>query len=97
MPANTWKSVTDAWSGFHSALIKEEDRHKTSFITEWGRYRYRVAPQGYVSSTDGYSKRYDKIIEKVVRKTKLTDDTALGGQSWYNPEFGKVSVLPTVN
>ena len=77
VPAKTWKSVTDAWSRFHSALIKEEDRHKTSFITEWGRYRYRVAPQGYVSSTDGYSRRYDKIIEKVVRKTKITDDTAL--------------------
>ena len=69
--------MTDAWSGYHSALIEEEDRHLTSFITEWGRYRYRVAPQGYVSSNDGYAKRFDKIIEKFVRKTKVTDDTAI--------------------
>lgn len=77
VPANTWKTVTDAWSGYHSALIREEDRHYTTFITEWGRYRYRVAPQGYVSSNDGYSKRYDRIIESVERKTKVTDDTVM--------------------
>ena len=77
IPPETWKSVTDAWNGFHSALIAEEDRNYTSFLTEWGQYRYRVAPQGYVSSTDGYSKRYDKIIESVERKTKIVDDTAL--------------------
>ena len=77
VPANTWKTVTDAWSGYHSALIREEDKHYTTFITEWGRYRYRVAPQGYVSSNDGYSKRYDRIIESVERKTKVTDDTVM--------------------
>ena len=36
-----------------------------------------MAPQGYVSSGDGYSRRFDKIIEKFERKTKITDDTAL--------------------
>ena len=77
IPPKTWKSVTDAWNGFHSALIAEEDRHYTAFLTEWGQYRYRVAPQGYVSSGDGYSRRFDKIIEKFERKTKITDDTAL--------------------
>ena len=77
IPANTWKTVTDAWNGFHSALIREEDKHYTTFITDWGRYRYRVAPQGYVSSTDGYCKRYDQVIEPVARKAKVTDDTAL--------------------
>ena len=77
VPAMTWKTVTDAWSGYHSALIREEDRHYTTFITDWGRYKYRVAPQGYVSSNDGYCKRYDKIIEPVERKAKVTDDTIM--------------------
>ena len=30
-----------------------------------------------MSSNDGYAKRYDKIIEKFFRKTKVTDDTAI--------------------
>ena len=77
IPPNTWKTCTDAWNGFHSALIVEEDRHLTTFITEEGRFRYRVAPQGYLSSGDGYNQRYDKITQDVDRKTRCTDDTAL--------------------
>ena len=77
IPPKVHKSVTDAWNGFHSALIDEKDRHLTTFQTEWGNFRYRVAPQGYVSSGDGYVKRFDKVIENFQRKEKCVDDTAL--------------------
>ena len=77
IPRNTWKSVTDAWNGFHSVRLAEEDRHLTTFITPWGRYQYRVAPQGSLASGDGYSRRYDEIIADVERKTKCVDDTAM--------------------
>ena len=77
IPPNTWKSVTDAWNGYHSVPLRHEDRWLTTFITEWGRYRYCVAPQGCTASGDGYSRRYDEIISEVERKTKCVDDTAL--------------------
>ena len=41
------KSTCDAWNGFHSVKICEEDRRKTIFLTPWGRYLYLSAPQGY--------------------------------------------------
>ena len=47
IPPNTWKSVTDAWNGYHSVPLCKEDRHLTTFITPWGRYRYKVAPKGF--------------------------------------------------
>ena len=75
--ANTYKTVMDTWEGFHSALIVEKDRHLTEFNTEWGRYRYRVAPQGYVFLGDRYELRYDEIIKDVERKSKTMDDTIL--------------------
>ena len=78
IPQNTWKTVTDAWNGFHSVPLTEEDRHFTTFITPWGRYRYRVAPQGALASGDGYSRRYDEVLADVERKTKCVDDTASG-------------------
>ena len=78
IPRNTWKSVTDAWNGFHSVRLAEEDRHLTTFITPWGRFQYKVAPQGSSASGDGYSRRYDEIIADVERKTKcVVDDTAM--------------------
>ena len=77
VPPNTWKSVTDAWNGFHSVPIRPEDRHFTTFITPWGRYRYRMAPQGFLASGDGYARRFDEIIVDVERKTKCVDDTLM--------------------
>ena len=40
VPQNMKKTVTDAWNGYHSVAIREEDRHVTTFITPWGRYRW---------------------------------------------------------
>ena len=75
IPPDTWKSVTDQCNGYHSVPLREEDRYLTTFITEWGRYRNKVAPQGSSASGDGYSRRYDEIIADVERKTKCVDDT----------------------
>ena len=75
VPSNTWKSVTDAWNGFHSVPLRPEDQHFTTFITPWGRYRYKVAPQGFLASGDGYARRYDELIADVQRKSKCVDDT----------------------
>jgi len=77
VPPNTWKSVTDAWNGFHSVPIHPDDRHYTTFITPWGRYRYKVAPQGFIASGDGYARRFDEIIADIERKSKCVDDTIM--------------------
>ena len=77
IPPSTYKSVTDAWNGYHSVPVCVEDRHLLTFITEFGQYRYCVAPQGYVACGDGYTHRHDSIIADIPRKTKCVDDTAL--------------------
>ena len=33
IPANTWKTVTNVWNGYHSVPIRKEDRDLTAFIT----------------------------------------------------------------
>jgi len=77
IPPCTYRTVTDAWNGYHSVPVESEDRHYLTFITEFGRYRYCTAPQGFIASGDGYTHRYDDIIADVPRKTKCVDDTAL--------------------
>ena len=52
VPRNTYKTVTDAWNGYHSVPLRVEDRHLTTFITPWGRYRYCRNPQGFVQGGD---------------------------------------------
>ena len=77
VPQGTKKTVTDAWNGYHSVPIREEDRHVTTFITPWGRYRYKVAPQGFLASGDAYNQRFDSIIAEFKNKVKCVDDTCM--------------------
>ena len=61
VPPSTYRTTCDVWNGYHSVPIREEDRHYTTFLKEWGRYRYRTVPQGFLSSGDGYCHRFDKV------------------------------------
>jgi len=81
VPHNTKKTVCDAWNGYHSIPIREDDRDLTTFITPWGRYRYRTAPQGYLAAGDAYTRRYDEIISEIPNKAKVVDDTILWGSN----------------
>ena len=73
IPQGMYKTTLDCVDGFHGIPLAEEDRHKTTFITEWGRYRYARVPQGYGSSTDGYTIRTDDILATVPGKPEKCD------------------------
>ena len=75
IPGKSWKTVTDAWNGYHSMPLRECDRHLTTFITPFGRYRYTRAPQGFLSSGDGYNRRFEAILADFDRKERCVDDT----------------------
>ncbi len=75
VPSNSWKTVTDAWNGYHSAPLCESDRHLTTLITSFGRWRYRHTPQGFLSSGDGYNRRFDAILSDFGRKERCVDDS----------------------
>ena len=61
--------------------LAKEDRHKTTFATEWGLFRYLCVPQGYLSSGDSYTKHTDAILDACPGKPdtnyseKIIDDT----------------------
>ena len=59
------------------SVYEFEDQHLTTFITEWGRYRYCAAPQGFMASGDGYNQRYDNLIADTPRKSKCVDDVIM--------------------
>ena len=48
-----------------------------TFISPWGRYRYKVAPQGYIASGDGYTRHFDEIVSDVPDMTQCADDSLL--------------------
>ena len=95
VPAGKIKSVLDVWNSFHSVPIVEEDRDKTTFITPWGRFRYRVSPQGYLASMDGYTHRFSLITEGIVNKKTIVDDTLLWSENLEENFYDVCNMLAT--
>ena len=74
---NTRKTILDAWNAYHLLPLSEEARDATTFITEWGRYRYLRGPQGFKASGDAYTKAYYDLTMDIPRKVQCVDDTLL--------------------
>ena len=81
IPHQKKKTVCDAWNGYHGVRLVKADRDYTTFMTPWGRYRYKVAPQGYIASGDAYTRRYDDITADVKNMVKCIDDTLLWAEN----------------
>ena len=78
VPEGTRKTVMDNWHGYHSLpLATEADRNLTTFITPWGRFRYRTSPQGLKPSGDGFTDRMDALYADFERSRRCVDDTLL--------------------
>ena len=77
IPRGTHKTVTDAWNGYYSIPLDGNDRPFTTFITKWGRYRYKVAPQGFRASGDAYTARFDEVTKEVQNCKRCVDDSIL--------------------
>lgn len=95
IPHNTVKSVFDCWNGYHSVPLHPDDRHLTTFITPWGRYRYKVGPQGYSVTGDGYTRRFDAIVCDIQRKVQCIDDACLWDSNLKEAFFHAVDWLDT--
>ena len=54
--------------------------------THAGKYHYKVVPQGFLASQDGYNHRYDKIIQDIADKERCVDDTCLWDRFGDNKE-----------
>ena len=62
--------ITVYLSTLMTATLRPSLRHGAGTVT-------KVAPQGYVASGDGYTRRFDEIVADIPNKTKCIDDTLL--------------------
>ena len=89
--------MSDAWNGYHSIPLDIRDRHVTTFLTPWGRMRYLVAPQGSISSGDGYTYWYDLLIRNLKNFKKCVDDVLGWAPMLYELFFNTVTFLYQTN
>jgi hypothetical protein len=73
VPAGKLKSTLDCVDGYHGVELAKENRHKTTFATKWGLFRYLRLPQGDLSSGDSYTKHTDAILDTCPGKPDVSD------------------------
>jgi hypothetical protein len=71
----------DCTHGYWQIPLEEESRPYTCFQTEWGRYQYKRAPMGLVSSGDEFCARTDRALAGIDGVFKLVDDILIYGES----------------
>ncbi|KAL2240334.1 UNVERIFIED_CONTAM: Retrovirus-related Pol polyprotein from transposon [Sesamum indicum] len=62
-------SMMDAYQGYHQIRMAEEDRDKTSFVTEKGIYCYNMMPFGLKNAGATYQRLVNKMFGDLLGKT----------------------------
>ncbi|KAL2247804.1 UNVERIFIED_CONTAM: Retrovirus-related Pol polyprotein from transposon [Sesamum indicum] len=62
-------SMMDAYQGYHQIQMAEEDRDKTSFITDKGIYCYNMMPFGLKNAGATYQRLVNKMFGDLLEKT----------------------------
>nr|XP_027067607.1 uncharacterized protein LOC113693243 [Coffea arabica] len=62
------ESFGDCFAGYHQILMAEEDREKTSFITPWGTFCYRVMPFGLKNAGATYQRTMTTLFHDMIHK-----------------------------
>ncbi|XP_064088413.1 uncharacterized protein LOC135202891 [Macrobrachium nipponense] len=64
--------------------LAEEDQALTTFITPYGRYRYRRSPMGFSASGDAYCRRGDVALQGIQNCVKVVDDILVYDRDYYS-------------
>ncbi|KAL2248189.1 UNVERIFIED_CONTAM: Retrovirus-related Pol polyprotein from transposon [Sesamum indicum] len=62
-------SMMDAYQGYHQIQMAEEDRDKTSFVTDKGIYCYNMMPFGLKNAGATYQRLVNKMFGDLLGKT----------------------------
>ena len=63
-------SFMDGFSRYNKILMALEDKEKTSFITEWGTYYYRVMPFGLKNARATYQRAATTLFHDMIVKSR---------------------------
>ena len=61
-------SFMDGYFGYNQILMALEDMEKTSFITEWGTYCYRVIPFGWKNAGATYQRATTTLFHEMMHR-----------------------------
>ena len=77
-PARVFSKI-DANKSYFQIKLSEDSKHLTTFITPFGRYRFKRLPMGLSSSSEYYQARMSQLLEGLQGVVNLMDDCLVYG------------------
>ena len=65
---STMMSMLDGFSRYNQVVIKDEDRHKTTFTTPWGTFEYLRMPFGLTNARATFQRAMDYAFKELIAK-----------------------------
>ena len=62
-------TVCDGYSGYFQISIAEEDQKKTTFVTPWGCFAYRVMPFGLINAPATFQRFMNHVFQPYFGKS----------------------------
>ncbi|KAF5459661.1 hypothetical protein F2P56_019589, partial [Juglans regia] len=62
-------SFMDSYSGYNQIKMKKTDQEKTTFITDWGLYCYKVMPFSLKNAGATYQRLVNKMFKNQIRRS----------------------------
>ena len=56
-------TALDLAQGYHQLRIKEDDQHKTAFVTQYGQWQWIVMPFGLTSAPSSFQRLLNHILK----------------------------------
>ena len=81
-PTHQWFCKLDLKNGYWQLLLDEESRKLCVFITPEGKFRFKRAPMGFISTGDSYSYRGDVAMQGLPVE-KIIDDIGGGHETFH--------------
>ena len=74
-------SSADATGSYNQCPLSPGSRDLTTFITKFGRYRYKRAPYGIASISDHFNRRMTELLQGLPSLARVVDDTLIYGKT----------------
>jgi hypothetical protein len=89
-------STVDATGSYNQCGLSPESRDYTTFITPYGRYRYKRAPYGIASISDHFNRRMSELLAGLPCMVRVVDDTLVYGRTEEDHAIHVIKVLQSV-
>ena len=83
-----YSSVTDVKSGYHNLRLEDQSSYSTTFLCQFGRYRYKWVPFGAASAGNMVQRKIYDIFKELPNMFVISDDIIVVGYDNKNMDHG---------